>query len=376
MKIAFIVAHDAYLKCAKNISSMLGDGIDISWFTTSSDLHDPDVNLVQIGIENEIHHSDFIFAGLGGRALNQLIHDVRNSVYIHTPKIISFFPGILHYRIFEALTSRLFCDGVLLNCKRDFELFNEISNSVFGYSRGVLFGAPWVEPNFPRAEIIDIDLLFVEQSIVPSSKLERTKLVKQLHDIAASNAQIKVVVKLRARKDSETSHKIKYCLEDICHREFPKLDNLLFSTEDVDYLLSRSHCMCTVSSSVAYTGFLSKRATFFVSDFGVQQGYGNDLFFDSGCFNSISEYADKPQPDAEWIKKYVYAPNEKALNWIFNEEANMSLRDTSVYSSSFFRKLHFSFLIAKCFFKRSYSHSRYSTFAEWKSMFRLLKNVR
>ena len=150
--IIFIVAHDAYLRAAEKIIRILDRRLflDIKICTTSKQLSlfaDKEIeyiNLEQFDCESYFKTAKIVFAGLGGRDLNRLISVLSSDIEGQKPKIVSYFPGVVQYRMIEAFTTRLLCDFVLLNSRRDYRIFNWIANRIEGSASGVLFGAPWV----------------------------------------------------------------------------------------------------------------------------------------------------------------------------------------------------------------------------------------
>jgi hypothetical protein len=333
IRVAFVVAHDAFFKSACNIRSQISLPVTEQWFSTSHMLCQTteEYPLVKIdidGVADQIEFSelDYLFVGLGGKDLNRLIHGLNKRALVERPKIIGFFPGVLHFRIYEALLSRLLCDAVLLNCSRDYELYRELAYISLGYNNGVLYGAPWVtaEPDLQNATNKDIDLLFVEQSIVPVSLSERTALVASLHRLALTNPLHRFVVKLRTKKIEATSHQLKYCLEEIYQQQFTDLENLIFCLNDIDALVDRAKRICTVSSSVAITSLLKGKDTLFISDFGIRKDYGNDLFANSGCFTALECYQERLNLHPAWSERYLKLPDAIVL---------ISLLDKLMHSS-------------------------------------------
>lgn len=325
LRVAFVVAHDAYLKGARNIAAALQADVSTCWLTTSPLLVNEQTRLLDLdtgqGLEL-LGGCDQVIAGLGGRNLNRLIRALRMDRGTGLlPEIIGFFPGVLHLRILESLATRLLCDRVLLNSPRDYALYQKLSLATLGYNNGVLLGAPWIKATpFGGVEkpSLDIDLLFIEQSIVPGSLSERTELVRKLYQLAVQAPEKKIVVALRARKDQASSHQPEHCLEELFFQQYrtgvefsePKLHgplaNLRFVIDDVDCLLPRARALATVSSSVAFTSLACGQATLFINDFGIHRSYGNDLFVRSGCMGPLA-LINADQRDHHWVAHYVMA---------------------------------------------------------------------
>lgn len=316
IKVVFVVAHDAYLKGGRNICKLLEQhsNFDVSWLTTSKCLAGTGVgfiNINEVGAVNEVVQADVIFAGLGGRDLNRLITCIKGnapSIRQKTPHIVSYFPGALHLNIFEALVVRLRADKVLLNCKRDYKLYRRIALATIGRDNGMVLGAPWIgqqpTPNLHN----DIDLLFVEQSIVPESCMKRTRLVEHLAKLSVRRPDWRIVVALRARKDQASSHQVEYCLKEIAECLQGHAHHLEFSYEDVDLLLSRSKRVATIASSVAFTSLAWQKPTFFINNLGINKAWGNDLFKRSGYMASLHEIEKCSFTITSWYRDFIQYP--------------------------------------------------------------------
>lgn len=324
-QVVFIVAHDAYLTGARNILKLMGKDIEAHWFTTSHQLAGTELqwlNIDDLSTASVLMRADIVFAGLGGKNLNRMIYKIRSKNNVNRPKIIGYFPGILHLRIFESLMTRLLCDKVLLNCERDYLLYRKIVKATTGVNNGILFGAPWISPAPVDDQRQDIDLLFVEQSIVPESLGERRELVKKLNQLAISQPYKKIVVALRARKGDASSHQPEYCLEEIWLSQYEALSNLQFVVADIDQLLVRSKHVATVSSSVAYTSLAWGKPTTFITDFGTPMRYGNDLFRHSGYLAPLVSFSSEKVVVSPWCRRFVLTPSVKNINEIISSESN------------------------------------------------------
>ncbi len=323
LKVVFIAAHDAYQKGARNICRLLKQQtrVEVSWFTTSSRLVTPGLNWLEINqvARNEtLQQADLIFAGLGGRDLNKLISGLRGPQASALregfgPRIIGYFPGVLHLRIFESLATRLLCDQVWLNCERDYQLYRKLALATIGEDNGVLFGAPWIGAAPEPVQQCDIDLLFVEQSVVPENLSDRTRLVKLLVDLARQHPDWCIVVALRVRKGKASSHQLEHCLEEISQRQDNGSVKLAFVLDDIDQLTARAQRVATISSSVAYTSLAWGKPTLFINDLGVRQDWGNDLFKHSGYMASLQAAADQNFSDSRWGQQFIQLPRPEVI---------------------------------------------------------------
>lgn len=335
-RVVFIVAHDAYLKGARNICTLLEkqNKIQVSWFTTSKRLEGlglswldiARLNMEQSWKNKALQQADLIFAGLGGRALNQLIHHLKRSDAAVSegqaqPRIIGYFPGVLHLRIFESLATRLRCDQVLLNCERDYRLYQQLALSTTGEDNGLLFGSPWIGSPPESDKPCDIDLLFVEQSIVPETQNDRIRLVKCLIALSRQYPKWRIVVALRARKGQASSHQLKYCLEEISQQLLADHTPLEFVLDDIDQLLARARRVATISSSAAYTSLAWGKPTLFIRDLGIKQSWGNDLFKKSGYLGLTQRVGELTFSANGWFKQFIQSPRLAVISSLINPPA-------------------------------------------------------
>ncbi len=328
--IIFIVAHDAYLRAAEKIIRILDRRLflDIKICTTSKQLSlfaDKEIeyiNLEQFDCESYFKTAKIVFAGLGGRDLNRLISVLSSDIEGQKPKVVSYFPGVVQYRMIEAFTTRLLCDFVLLNSRRDYRIFNWIANRIEGSASGVLFGAPWVsELDFVCDDVDkDIDLLFVEQSLVPLEYQERVRLTEMLVNTARENPEDRFCIKLRANKYTATADQPTGRLDEILLEKFSKPSNLWFDTAPVDSLLKRSRCVATISSSVAFDSVLSNINTLFINDFGISASIGNEIYYRSGCMSSLKNYRLERSPKPAWVEMFMMKPLKLSLNELLTAE--------------------------------------------------------
>jgi hypothetical protein len=321
IKVAFVVAHDAYLKGGQNICKILKQQshFDVSWLTTSNHLATKEIAWVDINQADQVHdlvHADVIYAGLGGRALSRLIRGVKGaalSVKQKKPLIVSYFPGVLHLHIFESLVTRLRADRVLLNCERDYQLYRRVALATIGQNNGMLLGAPWIGRQPDQTADNNIDLLFIEQSIVPKSRKDRIQLVEHLAKLSVQKPDWRIVVVLRARQDQASSHQVEYCLEAIARGICEYDHRLEFSYDDVDQLMSRSKRVATISSSAAFTSLAWLLPTLFINDLGIQKAWGNDLFSRSGYMGSLHEADSYSASNGRWSMDFIQLPRPEVV---------------------------------------------------------------
>ena len=306
--VAFIVAHDAYLKSALGIAHLIRAEASISdqWFTTSHRLA-VQQDITPIDVENSdnlalLSNADIIFAGLGGRETSHLINKLERP----RASIIGFFPGILNYRIFEALATRLLCDAVLLNSKRDYHLYSKLAKATIGIDNGVLWGCPWI--GLPPPVPGDIDLLFIEQSSVPEAKEQRVALMRNIWQMARLHPDWRIVIAIRSRKGQTTSHELTYCLSEVAEELPNRPANIRLEYGEINLLIARAARIATISSSAAFTSLAWQKPTIFVSDLGFHHKWGNTYFRNSGHVGPLDGDFEKSTRSSQWIAQHVSSP--------------------------------------------------------------------
>ncbi len=222
-----------------------------------------------------------------------------------------------------SLISRIPSDLILFNCVADTVRYVQLGKELnFSTDNGYCFGYP----QLIGVNVVPIhqqkDIVFFEQVIVPATFSERCYLLRKLVNLAKAFPEKKVWIKPRCRPGGRTIHKQKWHLErlrKLLRIKFP--NNLCFTYEPVEQLLSRTALCLTISSTVAIEALARGITTVIISDFGVRRDIHTASFVGSGCLATIDQVIAGylPKPNQEWLDDYVRIPDVDAFKARLND---------------------------------------------------------
>ncbi|MFQ1817486.1 DUF6716 putative glycosyltransferase [Aeromonas veronii] len=239
-----------------------------------------------------------------------------------TPGGVTFFSGFIGRDEYSIL-SRASSDLILFNCKADYEKYLSLGQELrFSTDNAYCFGYPQligvnVIPSHQQKDII-----FFEQVIVPATFSERCYLLQKLVNLAQAFPEKQVWIKPRCKPGGRTIHKQKWHLERL--RKLLRIrlpDNLCFTYEPVEQLLSRTALCLTISSTVAIEALARGIPTVIISDFGIRRDIHTASFVGSGCLAAIDQVIAGylPKPNQEWLDDYIKIPDVDAFKARLNE---------------------------------------------------------
>ncbi|MGL5524927.1 MAG: DUF6716 putative glycosyltransferase [Aeromonas veronii] len=236
--------------------------------------------------------------------------------------IISCFSGFID-RDNISILSRIPSDLILFNCRADYLWYLQLGEELGFYTgNGFCFGYPQLILLESVIFEKQVDIVFFEQVIVPSTFSERCYLLKKLVDLANAFPERKVLIKPRCKPGGRTIHKQKWHLERL--RKLLRIrlpDNLCFTYEPVEQLLSKTALCLTISSTVAVEALARGIPTVIISDFGVRRDIHTASFVGSGCLATIDQVIAGylPKPNKEWLDDYVKIPDVDAFKIRLND---------------------------------------------------------
>ncbi|WP_206543758.1 DUF6716 putative glycosyltransferase, partial [Aeromonas veronii] len=239
-----------------------------------------------------------------------------------TPGGVTFFSGFIGRDEYSIL-ARANADLILFNCKADYEKYLSLGQELrFSTDNAYCFGYPQLiglrHVSFEHRE----DICFFEQVIVPATFSERCYLLKKLINLANAFPDRRIWIKPRCKPGGRTIHKQKWHLERLRKLLGIRLpDNLCFTYEPVEQLLSRTALCLTISSTVAIEALARGIPTVIISDFGVRRDIHTASFVGSGCLATIDQVIAgyQPKPNQEWLDDYVKIPDVDAFKIRLND---------------------------------------------------------
>ncbi|SHG62648.1 hypothetical protein SAMN05443575_2411 [Jatrophihabitans endophyticus] len=206
------------------------------------------------------------------------------------PVVVTGYVGLVYEKIIDGLVNRAGADLVLANCDADAARFADVfadlgadPKSVVATALPFLGGAPYDAAQARQRH--PFTLTFVTQPGVPQQEAERRHVLEQAAAYGRRHPDHAVVVKLRARVGDRTTHVEPFHFEALLPpEELPP--NLTFAYGAMDAVLDRTDLCVTVSSTAAIEAMHRGIPTALLTDYGIRESLGNQLFVGSGAMTS------------------------------------------------------------------------------------------
>lgn len=266
------------------------------------------------------------------------------------PLTIAGYPGVILREKLSGFANRCGCDFVLLNSPSDLEDYRRFClNYGLNTDGARLFGYAFPPFHKERRKTIR-RVLFVEQSVIPSSLCERLYLINQLVLYASIHPDREVIIKPRLVPGERSIFTTKHHMEFLA-QSLPSLPgNMRVDYGNIQKLLEETDLCLTVSSSVALQSMWYGIPTGIIRDFGIRDEYGTDFFRESGCLVSFDDLATDQLPvlHPEWFSRHFtycdntihllaesvaeeYGRREKFADWKYNENINTVFSDSYLH---------------------------------------------
>ncbi len=285
---------------------------------TSGNVWSPTIRLSGRGSLETIAGYDIIVASLDGTSVRQL-RLLMTEFRGQRPVVVALFPGLLLRHMYDSFTTRAWCDLLWLNCRRDVAAYRTMCSAYdFDSSNARLFGVAPLLRKIVRTDYTEPGtVVFFEQSVIPSSRLERLYLGEQLVALADRCGTRQFFIKPRAAPGTISLHRSELSIEDAVLRALKRRGrtptSIEFTYRPVASLLeAASHCL-TINSTVAAEALNAGIPTTLISDFGAHDDYGMSYFFGSGLLRSFEGLdLDMPSPicSREWYEEHIANPRE------------------------------------------------------------------
>jgi hypothetical protein len=290
-KMAFLYRKPSYLKAIQFLTN---------YFSKSNS-----VEIINIDKTNPqiFLNYDIVFLGLGGLDTNNIINFF--DVYDKKPKTISLFPGIVGEEQLDAFITRVRCDLVLLNSKKNEAVHKKVCKIFNRPYNGFLFGASWYCPSLIKKSSDSKKLIvFFEQIDAPSSRKERSLLVKNLLLFAENNFSFNILIKPR----KEFIGNEKSIVPMLSNCDIP--NNLTIVDQEIGDLINIMDFGITVSSSVAIEALLENKKIVIINDF---KPIYTKFYNGSGLFRRILEIEphNLPNVNKTWLEDNLTNPKDR-----------------------------------------------------------------
>lgn len=226
------------------------------------------------------------------------------------PVIITGYIGMVLEKYTEGLLWRTGADYILINSSRDLErarrLFEELDlepEPLFESGLVLLDGIKKRQdaPVWPPRKLV-----FAAQPHFPGSRRERLYILERLSEYAERFPDREVIVKLRTRPGVGSFHTEKYHYEELYEAGKERLSpRLSFGYGSMAEYLEQADLLVTVSSTAVLEACAAGVPGAIISDFGIKESIGTEVFQGSGMLASFDELlADRrPEADEAWLRE-------------------------------------------------------------------------
>jgi hypothetical protein len=222
------------------------------------------------------------------------------------PIVVTGYVGLVYEKVVDGLVHRAGADLVLANSVYDVGRFREVyaglgaSDTLVGPAALPYLGGAVYDPSAIGRDR-PYTLTFVTQPGVPESKEERRYALEQVVAYARRYPDRHVVVKLRARPGERTTHVEPYHYTTLLPADRVPA-NVEFSYGAMAPVLDRTDLCVTVSSTAAIEAMHRRIPTGVLTDFGIRELVGNQLFLGSGAYTSWPKLLrdEVPVTDPDW----------------------------------------------------------------------------
>jgi hypothetical protein len=252
---------------------------------------------------------DVIVLACGGGTIQAVMQGLAHAWRGATrrPVIVTGYVGLVYERLVDGLMLRAGADLVLANSAGDAARFQQVYAGV-GIDPGTvvhtalpfLGGRPYDPDGAGRTRPYTV--CFATQPSVPRSRIERRHALEQAAAYARAYPDRHVIIKLRARPGEQTTHPERHHYAGLLSpAELPV--NLEFGYGSMAAALDRTDLCVTVSSTAALEALHRRIPTAVLTDFGLRESIGNQLFVGSGVLTSWPALIAGAVPvvDPEWV---------------------------------------------------------------------------
>ncbi|MFJ2113994.1 MULTISPECIES: DUF6716 putative glycosyltransferase [unclassified Streptomyces] len=250
---------------------------------------------------------DVVVLALVGGAVQAMLHGIAALGPKRRPVIVTGYVGVVYEKLSDGLLLRHGADVVLANSRYDAERFRAVYEGVGADASAVTEAAlPFLGGARYTPEPGRDTLVFAAQPSVPTSRADRTYLLRRLVEHARLHPRREVLLKLRSKPGEHTTHVEEFPYQRLAERipgGLPANFRLVYG--NMGDVLDRTDLLVTVSSTAALESLHRSVPTAILTDFGVREPLGNHHFIGSGCLASWDQLdgGARPHADAAWAER-------------------------------------------------------------------------
>ena len=258
---------------------------------------------------------DIVVLALVGGAVQAMLHGMAALRTEFRPVVVTGYVGVVYEKLSDGLLLRHGADVVLANSRYDAERFRAVYEGVGADASSVTEAAlPFLGGTPYTAEEGRDTLVFAAQPSVPTTRADRTYLLRRLVEHARLHPHREVLLKLRSKPGEHTTHVEEYPYQRLVEKVpggTPPNFRLVYG--NMGEVLDRTDLLVTVSSTAALESLHRSIPTAILTDFGVREPLGNHHFIGSGCLASWDQLdgGGRPSADPVWAALRAWSPTAR-----------------------------------------------------------------
>ncbi|GAA2036444.1 DUF6716 putative glycosyltransferase [Pseudokineococcus marinus] len=254
--------------------------------------------------------ADVVALALSGPFVERFTQDLVSRGGDRLPVVVCGWVGVIIEKLVAGYLDRAAADVIAVNSGEDLERFRRTAAALgLDDSNLLLSGLPLLgSAAAPRRTTgAPRTVLFADQPTVPERRAERLYVYDRLVRYAVRHPDRQVRLKPRHRPGEDTFHRMAHHPERLlAGRDLPP--NFHVDYTPISAQLDEVDLLLTVSSTAALESVGAGVTTALVSDLGVREQLGNQVFVSSGLLRTFDdlEADDLPEPDRAWLDGYFF----------------------------------------------------------------------
>ena len=254
--------------------------------------------------------TDVVVLACAGGAVQALLHALGTSWAgcAGRPVVVTGYVGMVYERVVDGLVLRAGADLVLANSIADAEVFRTVYRGLGIDPRVIVEAAlPYLAGPRDSSDATrgrrPFTVTFAAQPTVPVTRDERRYALAQVLEHAVRHPERQVLLKLRGRLGERTTHPEPHHYASLHDGRLPPNVEVVYGP--MSDTLDRTDLLVTVSSTAALEALQRRIPTAVLTDFGVRDVLGNQVFLGAGVLTSWQRLheGELPEADAQWLAR-------------------------------------------------------------------------
>ncbi|WP_435299599.1 DUF6716 putative glycosyltransferase [Timonella sp. A28] len=212
------------------------------------------------------------------------------------PALISGIPGMALPARIKGMRYRARCHSLIVHSRIEATEYGAVADLAAMEKTLVLSHLPFLPAlQQPRTRKVST-VLFTPQALVPSTRTARVRILQTLHDTALAHPNVRIVIKVRALKGEQQTHRERFAYDDLwadmCRNNTSlSAQALSFATGPLTDFFDDGVAHVTVSSTAALESLAYGLPTLILRDFGLNERMLNSVFATSGLVGTLNDVA-------------------------------------------------------------------------------------